>query len=359
MQLRGRYLQLLAVSAAVLAASWGAMLPATTDAMADLVYPGPDARLWGEATAKANIETSVAPQRPTQYQEAQVTAVLVYGAEPTQDLPVVKIAFSNVVTLSAAEDEFHIRPTSNDRMELDQGTRRPGGGYELRWTWQVTPLKSGSLSLELRIQPRVVINGRADDSAQDVNRPVPIDVEVNPVQSAFDDVVAEAEDLEITGADDDLTVGRATRVSAELPLSGPGEAIDADLRLVEADGSGPVDIDAAPPDRSGSTVAGSWLVTAQESGTVDLQLRTVVRADAGGYPLERVIVHDLRSTASPSFFSRLWVQLTLTISVVVAAMGGALGLISKGREAFPAGSRVRSYAGAWWAKRRRSGSDAP
>ena len=65
------------------------------------------------------------------------------------------------------------------RQFLELGTPRPGGGFELTWTWDVTPLLPGEQTVVLGIIPTVEVKGKHYEGT-DVNQPIEVTVDVNP-----------------------------------------------------------------------------------------------------------------------------------------------------------------------------------
>ena len=144
-----------------------------------------------------------------------------------------------------------IEPTSASRQFLDDGARRPGGGFQLDWTWDVTPLKAGDQTLMVQVSPTVVVEGRTIPDLADVNQPVPVSVEVNPVQRDFDEVVSAAAAME-TEVPDEMTVGEEYDVGASMALAAPADAVSADIRLEQGEGSAEVTITEASAQQGAS-----------------------------------------------------------------------------------------------------------
>ena len=278
-------------------------LPATAPLYAQ-VYPGPDAKNISEALAEANLVTGFSPQTLTQFEEATFSATVIYGKATTPSLPTVKVAYNNEARLEAQDaDTFLIQPTSRSRQFLDEGTRGPDGGYELTWTWDVTPLVAGDQTLVLSVLPNVTVEGKVVPG-HDINEPIPVEVDVNPAARDFGEVVKAAADME-TQLPDEMTVGEQYDVSAAMSLEGHAETVTADITLAQDDSSAEVTIteaSAAPAATGvalsstapGDSVEQRWTVIPDEAGQVDL----VFTANVAGRAAEQALEQDVEVKAT-------------------------------------------------------------
>lgn len=305
------------------------------------VYPGPDADTVDEALTTAEFRHGFDSEEVTQFETTTFFARIVYGT-PTPITPgqnTVEVAWSNEAVLTAQNvDAFDISPTSASRQFLSAGTRRPGGGYELTWTWDVTPLLAGTQSLSVRILPSVVVEGEPIPDLANINKPVEVDVDVHPVKHDFDEVLAAADSMKTT-VPDKMTVGTEYDVSASLSLAGHADTVTADITLAAGADSAKITIVEASADSGAGmraetvasgdgTVVRRWAVTADEAGQVALVFTAHVQGQAATHELEDEVPRVVAAKAMeppPSFWDRLQQPvLYLTPFVVLAA--GILGL---------------------------------
>ncbi|WP_461189965.1 hypothetical protein [Arthrobacter sp. Z4-13] len=303
------------------------------------VYPGADASTIEEAITNANLDASFASEPITQFETATFRATLIYGTtSPNPDLPTVKIAWSNEAALAAqAEGIFDIKPTSASRQFLDAGTRRPNGGYELTWTWDVTPLVAGNQTLTVSILPMVVVEGEVVPDLLDINKPIPVTVDVHPVQYDFEQVLTAAADMK-TQVPGEVIVGEEFEVSASMSLAGHANTVSADIDLERSEHSAAVTIVEEPISLAASRmvlVASSeddivrkWTVTSDEPGQVALVATATVRGQAAAHGLERKVPKTLSARATergPSVWDILQRPVDYIASFVALALA-VLGL---------------------------------
>lgn len=275
-------------------------LPAVSPLYAQ-VYPGPDADTIDGALTEANLDTGFAPKQLTQFEKARFSATLIYGTAKDPALPTVKVAWSNKAGLAAQdEDAFVIVPITRSRQFLDEGSRRPGGGYELTWSWEVTPLVAGEQTLFLSIVPTVVVEGKTIPDLVDINDPIAVAVDVNPVKRDFDEVVMAAAAME-SDLPEEMTVGEEYDVSAVMSMAGHADTVTADITLTPAQTSADVSIaetSAAPQTATNVALAGPapgdrlvrrWRVIPDETGQVDL----VFTANVAGRAAEQNLEQDV------------------------------------------------------------------
>lgn len=295
------------------------------------VYPGPGSA-FNAALADASLHTKFVPHRVTQFDTARFTATLVYGTPLDPKRPTVKVAWSNVAELVAEdESDFVIERVTSSRQYLNFQHRRPGGGYSLSWTWDVTPMVSGKQRLTLRILPTVVIGQRALRDVVDVNEPIPVVVEVHPAQREFNDVLAAAKHMK-TDVPRRMTVGKEYDVSASMSLAGHDGDIGADIALKAAEGSADLTISEKTTPQAllvptafspAGNVVRHWTVVPDEPGGVRLVFTATVTGRAADTDLKQDVAVPASARAVPSFWDILQkpvVMLTSIAAVVVAAL---------------------------------------
>lgn len=283
------------------------------------IYPGPDAGTVDEAITNASLDARFASEPITQFETATFRATVIYGTtSPNPDLPTVKIAWSNEAALAAqAEGTFDIKPTSASRQFLDAGTRRPNGGYELTWTWDVTPLVAGKQTLTVSILPTVVVEGKVVPGLLNINRPIAVTVDVHPVQHDFDEVLKAAAAMN-THVPVEMIVGEKYDVSASMSLSGHADTVSADIDLDTSEDSAAVTIveaSAAPAAvRMASVASGEesivrrWTVTSDKPGQVALVFTATVKGQAAAHGLVQKVPKTASARAKepdPSFWDIL------------------------------------------------------
>lgn len=325
-----------AVAVTLLAMAWTVGAPLYAK-----VYPGPDARTVNEAITDASLDAKFELSPITQFEKATFRATIIYGtSSPNPDLPTVKVAWSNEAALAAqAEGTFEIEPTSASRQFLDAGTRRPNGGYELTWTWDVTPLVPGKQTLTVSILPTVVVEGEVVPNLLNINKPIAVTVDVHPVQHDFDEVLTAAAAMK-TAVPDEMIVGEKYDVSASMSLAGHADTVSADIALDTSEDSAAVTIveaSAAPAAarrvRAASgedSIVRRWIVTSDKPGQVALVFTATVKGQAAAHGLERKVPKTVSARATepgPSFWDTVQ-QPVLYLAPFVALAISILGLLA-------------------------------
>jgi len=309
--------------------------PVEPDVPNQFDIPGPDADSVDAALTDAELEYAFASSQITQFETVTFRAAIIYGIPVDPDQPSVQVSWSNQVTLTADEgNSFEIEPTSDDNQFLHNGIRRPDGGLELAWTWDVTPLVAGEQSLTLSVIPHVVVDGEEIPELANLNKPVPMTVDVHPVKHDFDEVLAEAADME-TRVPDDMVVGRQYDVSASMSLAGHANTVAADIQLGSSEDSAAVTIVESSPAAALASTGGSsddvvrhWTVTPDEPGQIAFVFTATVQGQAADYPLKQEVSHQAAGRAikpGPSFWEILQ-QPVLYLGPFVALASGAIGL---------------------------------
>lgn len=304
-----------------------------------IVYPGPDAHSVNEAITDARLDARFEKEPVTQFETATFRATVIYAtSSPNPGLPTVKIAWSNEAALAApAKDTFKIEPTSPSRQYLDHGTHRPDGGYQLIWTWDVTPLVAGKQKLTVTILPTVVVEGKELPGLVNVNRPITVTVDVNPVQHDFDEVLAAAAAMK-TDVPKEMVVGEKYDVTASMSLAGHADTVSADIDLHTSRDSAAVTIvvaSAAPAAArmalaasGGDAIVQKWTVTPDKPGQVALVFTATVKGQAATHPLEQKVPIAASARAKepgPSFWDIIQ-QPVLYATPFVVFVAGILGL---------------------------------
>jgi hypothetical protein len=332
---KGNGLRAAVIAAAVtlLAMAWplGAPLYA-------IVYPGPDAQTLNEAITDASLDARFEAEPITQFENATFMATVIYGtSSPNPGLPTVKVAWSNEAALAAqAENTFEIEPTSVSRQFLDEGTRRPNGGYELTWTWDVTPLVVGKQTLTVSILPTVVVEGEVVDGLLNINRPIAVTVDVHPVQHDFDEVLKAAAAMK-TDIPRAMIVGDKYDISASVSLASHADTVTVDIDLGTSETSSSVTIVPASADpaaarmapvTSSDEVVRRWTVISKEPGQVDLVFTATVKGQAASHDLERKVpktASTLATERGPSLWEIIKKPVEYTAPFVALALA-ILGL---------------------------------
>ena len=309
------------------------------------IYPGPDAGSINEALGTAGLDLGggFTSTDITQFETTSYSATIVYGTA-APGLPTVKIAWSNEARLAEQDqDTFEITPTSDSRRFLDSGTRRSDGGYELTWTWDVTPLVAGKQTLVLSILPTVVVEGQTIPDLANINKPIPVEVDVHPIKRDFDDVLTAAESMDLD-VPDEMTVGEEHDVGASMSLAGHSDTVGADIELSKGEGSAAVTItkataaarptahvaSAASAASADDTIVRQWTVIPDEPGQVSLVFTATVEGQAEAHGLQQEVLKEESARATqpgPSFWELLQ-QPVLYIAPFVALAIGVLGLLA-------------------------------
>ena len=309
----------------------GAAVPAAGELYRQ-VYPGPDSgvvepgKSIERALTRASLETGFDAEPVTEGVRTVFTARIFY-VKTKPGRPTIKVAYANDASLEVLKGKFDITPLTDTRQYLDEGTRRPGGGFELAWMWEIVPRQSGSAVLQLQIQPVVILKGSSRKDLAVRNKPIRIDVRVHPNNKALAEVLSAARELQINHPDK-LFVGEQAKVEASLPLRGHQDTVEADIALVRDEGSVPATVQAVEPSQDQDRFVGSWLVTPAAEGSVDLLFTVKLSTQAGDLPLtDEVVLHRsvTAEPAPPSFWERLQAPV-VWLAPFVALLTGVLAL---------------------------------
>ena len=125
--------------------------------------------------------------------------------------------------------------------------------------------------------------------------------------------------------------GRASEVTAVLPLLSHSRTVEATVTLEAPPGSIPASVSTVEEVVRDGVVIARWSVTPTEAGTLNLLFHTALSAQAGEQTL-KAEVDTARSVAvSESFWSRS-VGFFTGVGAVVAALVGIVGLIAAVRK---------------------------
>jgi hypothetical protein len=325
---------LVVVAVTMLALAWPLGAPLYAE-----VYPGPDAGTVNEAITNAGLDARFDSEPITQFETATFRATVIYGTS-SPNLPTVKVAWSNEAQLAAeTKDTFNIEPTSASRQFLDDGTRRPGGGYELTWTWNVTPIVAGKQTLILRILPIVVVEGQVVPGLIDVNKPIAVTVDVHPGQRDFDEAVKAAAEMKVQ-VPDEMIVGEKYDVSASMSLA-PNHSgtLSVDIDLDKGEGSSAVTIveaTTAPaaartalPTSGDESIVRRWTVVSDEPGQIALVFTATVTGHAAAQDLAGKVPKTASARATPRAPSpgEILQQAVQYFAPIVGLAGAVLALL--------------------------------
>jgi hypothetical protein len=289
--------------------------------------PGGSLNDLGGRLTRAALRWSFSPSKLTQHVPTRFTATITYDKQVSGK--VVLVAYENVATLrETKEGEFDIARRTSSSQRLDEGHRLPGGGYELSWQWVVTPKTVGEKTLELELQPVIVIDGSRRKGIQVRNEPIPISVRVHPNEAALKEVSNTASELPVT-LPAELVAGQPSEVTAVLPLRPHDSVVDADVTLTRGPNSVGASVSNLQQTVSAGSLIAKWLVTPTSAGTLDLRFHTVLTASAGEETITKE-AETLRSVpvlAPPSPFWSRFVGFFTGVGAVVAVFGGIIGLI--------------------------------
>jgi hypothetical protein len=282
---------------------------------------------------RAALRFSFSPKKLTQYEPTRFTATITYDRKVSGRI--ILVAYENVASLrETKKGEFDIERRTGASQRLDEGHRLPGGGYELSWQWDVIPQKAGKKTLELEIQPVIVINGSRRTGIQVRNEPVPISVRVHPNAAALHKVSGTASELRVTLAPAELVAGQASEVTAVLPLQPYESVVNADVSMRRSPDSVAASISNAQQTVSSGSLIAKWSVTPTDAGTLDLLFHTALSTRAG----ERTLTADVEtplsepvSAAPVSFWSRL-VGFFNGTGALVAVLASIIGIIAAVRK---------------------------
>jgi hypothetical protein len=279
------------------------------------------------ALKTAALRWSFSSSKLTQYVPTRFTASIIYDRQASGKI--ILVAYENVASLRATKKkEFDIVPRTSASQRLDEGRRLPGGGYKLSWHWDITPQSAGKKTLELEIQPVIVINGSRRKGIQVRNEPIPISVRVHPNAAALDEMSSKVSELSVTHVPTELVVGQTAEITAVLPLRPYERVVKAHVTLKR----GPDSVGASVSDTKQTVSAGSliakWSVTPTEAGTLDLVFRTALSTQAG---VQRLTIqvetpHSEPVSPAPASFWSQFVGLFAGIGVVLAALVSIVSL---------------------------------
>lgn len=289
-----------------------------------------------QALTEAALLTRFEPAELTENEPSRFTATIVYDTETSGDPGGVEVAFGNDASLTPVPaGQTDVIPVTPTRRYLNEGSARPDGGFELSWMWDVVPRASGQLTVVFEIQPVLVIDGVPDPDLAKRNEPITITVQVHPNRVAFNEIVAAAGDLELT-IPAHLVAGAPTEVTAALSLQGREDVVQADISLATAGGSAAATISEQGPatsDRSGARLVGTWLVTPDEGGVVNLVFTVSVTAAAGDVPLEQRVETTRSVTADPKPTS-LWDRIQAPVLWLTSIVGLIVALVALDEKVF-------------------------
>jgi hypothetical protein len=315
----------------------GALLPAS-QGLATSVYPDvpgdvvvrPDSYEEGlqRALSTALLEVSVGSREvraggdPIKMQQHERTDVEASLRLPPVDTPVlpgitVDVGFWNVASLDGGV-AFEVDPAAARGQEFSPRNPVP------RWHWFVVPRVPGLHQLVLNIQPELRIVGSGDRQLRTINETLRFQVNVHSGQIAFEKVVGGARSVDLQ-VPEQMTVGEAAEVSAELPLEQGAVEVSLSLRRGEQSVAATIK-KLSVETTSGSLVRGRWRVTPAAAGPVDLVLTTHVTGTAGDQSLASEVAADASvraMSAPPSVWSRLQAP-ALWLAPFVALVAGVL-----------------------------------
>jgi hypothetical protein len=310
-----------------------------------VAYPGlgsnvvTSGKSFEKALAKAELKTRFDTKTLTENEPSTFTATIIYGVKPSRGGTTIKVAFENDATLTPkSKKDFDITPLTARRQFLDEGHKRPGGGYELDWRWTVTPRKAGSLSLTLTIQPVLILKGSNRTDLETRNPQIQVRVRVNPAATALSEVIQSAENLQ-TNYPKDMIVNEVAEWSATLSLNGHADTVNAKVDLVQEPGSADAEITKRPPTRTGDLLVARWAVKPIEKGTVKLKFAVDASADSGDKTIHNQAAVTALAIASvpPSFWELvqapvLWLTPFVGLAVGILGLRAALGVRRRGKD---------------------------
>lgn len=323
--------------------TFGATAPVARDLYA-VAYPGPDSvvvtsgKSLAKALTKARLKTRFDTKALTQDEPSIFTATVIYGVKSSSGATV-KVGYANDATLTAqSKRQFDIKPLTDKRQNLDEGHKRPSGGYELDWKWEVTPRKAGSLSLSLEIQPVLILRGSNRKDLETRNKPIPVRVRVNPAATALSEVIQSAENLH-TKYPRTMVVNEVAEWSATLSLKGHADTVNAKVDLVQEPDSADAEITKRPPTQTGDLLVTRWAVRPLEKGTVKLKFAVDASADSGDRTLQDGAATPALAIASvpPSFWELvqapvLWLTPLVGLAAGILGLRAALGPRRRGKD---------------------------
>jgi hypothetical protein len=322
---------------AVLAGTLAALVLPGTNGLYARTYPV-QPEVISRAVAEAALDAAFEREPLEQYVPTTFSATIIYDTALPRELPTVNVAYSNEATLKGDPDEFVIRPLTDSRQNLDEGAARAGGGFQLTWSWQVEAMLPGSKILILEIQPLVLVNGRLLRDVERRNKPIPVEVEVNRNQKALDDTAAAIRrsleepspsqappslDIRLPG---ELTVGRATEVSAGLDLGDAGRLVSGQVVLPDVADDG-IAVDRLATSSDGRSV---WTVEPDEPGSVALEFAVELTSQAGERTLSASIPVHRELQVEDTWLNRLS-GTAAKVTALLALLATALALWDRRR----------------------------
>ena len=292
-----------------------------------------------KALAKAELRTRFDTKALTENEPSIFTATIIYGVKPSRGGTTIKVAYANDATLTAeSKKQFDIRPLTDKRQNLDEGHKRPAGGYELDWRWEVTPRDAGSLSLSLEIQPVLILKGSNRKDLETRNRPIGVRVRVNPAATALAEVQQSADNLQIAHPTT-MVVGEAAEWTATLSLKGHADAVKAKVNLVEEPGSAPAAITLHQSELTGDRLVSRWAVTPTDKGPIKLRFAVDLSARSGDRTIAATSEVPGAAVAhvEPSFWERvqapvLWLTPLVGLAAGILGLRAALGSRRRGKD---------------------------
>jgi hypothetical protein len=341
---------------ALVLVGFGTLFGVATPAAGELylrVYPPVDSEIVGQgkslehALTVAGIETRWSQEPITEGIPTVFAATISYDM-PAPGRPIIKVAYANDSDLGVTQGKAQISRITDRRQNLDEGSRRPGGGFQLSWKWEVVARQSGALALNLQIQPVLVVIGSDRSDLAVRNKPIRISVRVNPNRTELQQVSAAAENAQLS-LPGKMVVGREAEITALFSLEGFGNHVKARLSLDRDAKSKPAVIEPGSLVGDKNHLAGRWRVIPAEEGPLDLVFTLALSTRAGDQPVSQQVTlrRSLRvDPVPPSLWDRLQIPV-LFVTPFVALAATLYGLRTP-------------ISGAWgrWVRRRSTATGA-
>jgi len=275
------------------------------------------------ALTRASLSTSFDPDRLIENEPTRFTATVVY-ARQLDPGPKIDVAYANDAELNPLDPrQFDVTPTSSTRQYLDDGQPDGKGGLMLVWTWDVIPRAVGLLTLTLEIKPVVMVGGVVSTELARRNKPIRIDVVINPNHAKFDELVGRSDKDFTLSVQDSWKAEEPATIAASFVLQDASPDVSLRLDLNPADGSVPLTIVAKPPGPNPppNTVFAEWEVTPGKEGDVRLKAAVIIATQSGDRALEQRIEKPVAKVAdpAPSFWG--------PIQSIIAGLSGLIGLV--------------------------------
>lgn len=296
-------------------------------------YPGPGSNVvtgqnFEQALTKASLSTSFDSDRLVENESTRFTATIVYARQLGPG-PKIDVAYANDADLNPLDPkQFDVTPVSGARQYLSDGQPDGKGGLTLAWTWDVIPRAVGSLTLTLEIKPVVVVGGVVSTELALRNKPVTIDVVINPNHAKFNEVVGSSDKDFTLSVPNSWKAQEPATITASFVLQDASPDVRLSLALDPADGSVPLTIVEKPPGPNPPphTVFAEWEVTPGKEGDVRLKAAAIIATQSGDRALEQRIEKPVAKVAdpAPSFWGPIQgiiAGLSALIGLVVAAAG--------------------------------------